>query len=242
MSQMKITDEELMAFADGAMSEPRFSEIAKSIEQDAVLANRLEELALGGKAARELYAPIADQPVPDALRRNVEAAIAGEGSAKVIPLVAKRTRSLFLPMAIAASIAVIVAGPFAFFLGQASAPVPMLAMGDPLGPMLRAQMASLASGDEVRLANDVTVRVVASFTDGEGRLCREFELHNAGSQLAIACREAGEWRTAIALDIPPDGENYTPAAALDVLDAFLTELGAGPPLSPEDEARVLAGR
>lgn len=241
MSQMQITDEELMAFADGAMSEPRFTEVAKSIEQDAALANRLEELVLGGKAARALYAPIADQPVPDALRRNVEAANAGEGPARVLPLVTKRTRFFLLPMAIAASIAVVVAGPLAFFIGQVSTPVPLLALGEPLSPVLSVEVSSLASGNEARLANEITLRAIASFTDREGRLCREFELHGARSQLAVACREPDGWRTMIALDVPPDFEGYTPASALEALDSFLAGLGAGPPLSPENEARLLAG-
>ena len=36
----------------------------------------------------------------------------------------------------------------------------------------------------------------------------------------------------MAIEIPTDDGSYTPASGLEVLDAFLIEIGAGPPLPP----------
>ena len=51
MSKM-YTDEILMAFADGKLDEPEFTEIALAIETDAALAERVEALATASRGAK----------------------------------------------------------------------------------------------------------------------------------------------------------------------------------------------
>ncbi|UXN74074.1 hypothetical protein N8D56_01785 [Devosia sp. A8/3-2] len=50
-------DETLMAFADGQLDEPDFSELAAAIEAEPALAERLELLVLGKDLAKAVYAP-----------------------------------------------------------------------------------------------------------------------------------------------------------------------------------------
>ena len=87
-----------------------------------------------------------------------------------------------------------------------------------------------------------------SFRDGAGRPCREFEV--IGSlpeelEFGIACRNAsGPWHVEIVVAAPqtePGPQGFAPASgpAADALDAKLDALGAGPALSPEDEASLL---
>lgn len=231
-------DEELMAFADGVLDEPRFSEVAAAIEADAALAERLELIVTGGKAAKAVYAPLADQPVPAKLTDSVKAAIAAH-EGKVVPF-RRRMPATFLPMAAAAAIAAIAVGPVAYFAGVARE-APLVAIGAPLAPAITAQLASLPSGAEARLG-DTVIRPIATFTDAQSTLCREFELDGALTTVAVACRSGTEWRVAIAIDAPPATDGYAPASSLAALDAFLGSIDAGPPLPPAAEAEALAGR
>lgn len=231
-----FTDEELMAFADGALDEPRFTEIAVALETDPALAERLEQLVVGGSAAKALYGPLADTPVPPELRDSVEAAIA---ASTVVPF--RRSAPRWMPMAIAAAVATLLVGPIAYLAGRGTGTAPLIAVGQPVAPVLAAELGRLPSGAEVRLA-DATIRPIASFTDAASKLCREFELDAALTTVAVACREADQWRVAIAIDAPPAGDGYAPASSLAALDAFLQSIEAGPPLSPTAEVEALTGR
>ena len=231
-------DEELMAFADGALDEPRFSEVAAAIEADPALAERLELIVAGGKAAKAVFGPLVDQPVPAALTARVEAAIA-EHKGKVVPF-RRWVPASFVPMAAAAAIAAIAVGPVAYFAGG-SRDAPLVAIGAPLAPAITSQLASLPSGAEARLG-DAVIRPIATFTDAESTLCREFELDGALTTVAVACRSGTEWRVAIAIDAPPATDGYAPASSLAALDAFLGSIDAGPPLPPAAEAEALARR
>ncbi len=230
-------DEELMAFADGVLDEPRFSELAAAIEADAALAERLELIVAGGKAAKALFSPLAELPIPASLAGSVEAAVAAH-EGKVVRF--QRRAPALLPMAAAAAIAALAVGPVAYFAGGAGE-APLVAIGEPLPPALTAELASLPSGAETRFG-DAVIRPIATFTDARSTLCREFELDGTLTTVAVACREAGEWRVAIAIDAPPAGDGYAPASSLAALDAFLESIEAGPPLPAAAEAEALAGR
>ncbi len=230
-------DEELMAFADGVLDEPRFSEVAVAIEADAALAERLELIVTGGKAAKAVFGSLADQPVPAGLTAGVKAAVAAH-EGKVVPF--PRRASMFVPIAAAAAIAAIAVGPVAYLVGGARE-APLVAIGAPLAPAITSQLASLPSGAEARLG-DAVIRPIATFTDAQSTLCREFELDGALTTVAVACRTGAEWRVAIAIDAPPANDGYAPASSLAALDAFLGSIDAGPPLPPAAEAEALAGR
>lgn len=228
---LDFTDEELMAFADGVLDEPRFSQIATAVEADPALAERLEQLVLGGTAAKALYGPLADVPVPAALRKSVGAAIE---QATVVPF-RRKAVARWVPAAAAAAIAAVVVGPVAYFVGHQ---VPLAAVGQPVAPALAAELSRLPAGAETRVG-EATIRPIASFTDAAATLCREFELDARLTTVAVACREAGEWRVAIAIDAPPASDGYAPASSLAALDAFLASIEAGPPMPLDEEAEAL---
>lgn len=233
-------DEELMAFADGAIEEPRFSAIAAAIESDPELARRLELLVAGGAAARAVYGPLADRPVPDGLRRRVETAIAAAEMTKVVPFRRLHSRPAWQAAAIAASVAVVLAAPAGYFFARTGEDI-SIAAGQPLSPALATQLETVASGGEAVLGA-ATLRPVATFTDAAQNLCREFELDRELTTVAVACRSDDYWQVAIAIDAPPADDGYAPASSLAALDAFLDSIGAGPPLSLEEEQQALADR
>jgi hypothetical protein len=228
-------DTELMAFADGVLEEPRFSEVAAAIEADPALAERLELIVAGGKAAEAVFAGLADLPVPDRLTARVDAAIAAR-EGKVVPF--RRRARAWVPVLAAAAIAAIAVGPVAYLAGGVR-DAPLVAIGTPLGPTLTAELARLPSGTEARLGSAV-LRPIATFTDASATLCREFEVDGPLTTVAVACRSGAEWRVAIAIDAPPADDGYAPASSLAALDAFLGSIDAGPPLPPEAEAEALA--
>ena len=228
-------DTELMAFADGVLDEPRFSEVAAAIEADPRLAERLELIVAGGKAAGAVFAPLAGLPLPGELTARVKAAIAAH-EGRVVPF--RRRAAAWLPVAAAAAVAAIAVGPIAYFAGGGRE-APLVAIGAPLAPALTAELGRLPSGAETRLGS-VVLRTIATFTDASATLCREFEVDGPLTTVAVACRNGAEWRVAIAIDAPPANDGYAPASSLAALDAFLGSIDAGPPLPPEAEAEALA--
>lgn len=136
--------------------------------------------------------------------------------------------------------------------GRLTAPLPaeapdVLALGwhandDTLGRALE----TLPSGS-VDAAGQV--RLLLSFRDGRGRFCREFETvadptHPAS--MGIACRAVdASWSLeVIAATAPETGRDagYRPASGMaeDVLGAALDTMNAGPALTAEDEAALIA--
>ena len=75
--QRDFSDETLMAFADGVLDEPEFSQVAEAIESDEDLATRLEALVTGSTLARrgfdELLAPVPPE-LEAAVRETIKAA------------------------------------------------------------------------------------------------------------------------------------------------------------------------
>lgn len=234
-------DETLMAFADGQLDEPDFSEVAAAIEADPALAERLELLVLGKDLTKAVYSPLIDRAVPAPLTRAVKTAVANAGGTLNVLPFRKRGlgRSEIAGLAMAACLGAIVAGPAGYLLSQAPRG-DGLNVGAPLSTELAALLASLPSGGEQRTGDGTIMRPIATFRDASGALCREFELDATSSTVAIACRPAREWRVAFALDTPATAEGYAPAAALDALDTYLQSIGAGAPFSPEDEAGALS--
>jgi hypothetical protein len=232
----RITDEELMAFADGALDEPRFSDVAGAVEADPEIAARLEELVVGGRAAAAVYAGLAEVPVPARLTRSVADI---EAASRVVPFPAQRLPRA-LSYAMAAGVAALIAVPVGYLIGQGSAPVPLVAAGPPLGPLLAAELGRLPSGQDARLPGGDVVRAIATFADGEGQLCREFEVDGALATVAVACRTETEWRVAIAIDAPVAADGYAPASSIAALDAFLGAIAAGAPMNEAEELAALA--
>lgn len=248
MAQPDFNDETLMAFADGKLEEPQFSAVAAAVETDATLAARLEALVAGKDFARALYEPLLQRPVPAPLRKSVEAAIADASvqQSNVTPFPTSRASTKparnWLPLAAAACVAVIVAGPIGFLIGTGggSTQATHIAIGEPLSGELVALVATLPSGAERALSGGTTLHPIASFSDGAGTLCREFELHGTASLVAVACRPGDQWVTTFALQTAAPG-GYLAASALAPLDAYFQAIEAGPPYSAEQEASVLSG-
>lgn len=234
-------DETLMAFADGELDDERSAEIEAALGADPGLADRVAALAGARALVRELHAPLADLPVPKELEARVAAMAAGKPAGATVTNLASRrrtSRSTLWPMAMAASVAALVAGPLGFLLQPGAERGEAVAVAEPLPAALSAVLDRLASGASETLAGGARIEAIASFRDPAGGLCREFEIERDAALVAVACRSGDDWRVAFAVSAPSDG-GYAPASSMDALDAYLDAVSAGPPLSPEEEAAAL---
>ncbi|MFN3718318.1 MAG: hypothetical protein ACK4UW_05360 [Rhizobium rhizophilum] len=245
-----IPDEMLMAFADGELAPAEENEIGAALAEDEALAERLAVFMDTRESLAETMKPLIDEPVPEALQASLASAIAAarekqtappEADETVVafrqrapsPLVTRSTgSSMSSPwaMALAASFVGIVVGLGGFLLGQSSAIAP-----EAPSVAVNEALETLPSGGDRALSDAESLHMIASFRDAEGHLCREYERKAADAvTTAVACHGPAGWQTRIALTNPV-AEGYVPASTTDTLDAFLSGIGAGAPLSPQEE-------
>ena len=227
---MKVTPEDIAAFADGELSSDREAEIAAAVAADPALAEQVERHKAMKSMLGAHYASVIDQPVPDRLASM----LAGSDAAEVVDFAAarqKRESRKRLPHwgwiagpALAASLALAV-----FLPGQG---VESSAYAD----------AQLAAVLDDRLVADQSqtddVRVLLSFRNDEGRYCRAFSAEARGG---IACNTENGWRLE-ATGSGSDGADtdYRMAGVGDgQILALAQEMASGPALdaAAEREAR-----
>ena len=108
------------------------------------------------------------------------------------------------------------------------------------------------SGDALMLGSGGQNMVtVLTFRDATGRPCREVEmlpaqLTDLPAEVGIACRDDGgtwnmEGAAEVAVDLVREGDTFKPVSGPDAetVEAVLDAIGAGQPLSPDEEARLL---
>jgi anti-sigma factor RsiW len=249
MSEREPSDEMLMRLADGEMTGPEATMLRTRIAADPALAARYALFERTRHAAAAAFAPLAEQPVPDRLLAAVLAAdaaarhgAASAPGATVVPLPQRRRWPSLVPLALAASVAALLAAPAGYLLGRGGAGQEA-ALRDPLAGA-RAEVAvaleRVPSG-MLHQAGGVAVRPLASH-EVAGGVCRDFRLEAAGgAMVGIACRDAAGW-TMRASAVLEGGDALRGASAdHPVIAAALERLGAEPPMDAAREA-VLLGR
>ena len=221
---MSITDETLIAYVDGELSESERLKIDSAVAADPALQERLEKHRRFRARMGGAFAGVLDEPVPE---RLVEAA----KPSNVVRFPDRGGPSLPW-IAMAASLAVgVIAGSSIPRFQQPAIGSDMVAHGQ-LAHALEKQLASNPGKDEA-------VRVGLTFRGADG-YCRTFtEKRLAG----LACREGDSWKVhlAVAQQDGPGGE-YRPAASETppaVLEAAQT-LMVGEPLDAKAEAAAQA--
>lgn len=249
---MGITDEMLMAYADGELDAEAAARVEAAMATDDSLGARMARMAEARAAVRRAYqvAP----PVPAALEARVREMIAAKVAAdrqaqaappaasNVVDLASRRRVVPFWQLPAAAMLALAVGAGSAWLAAPEGGGAAGLQMAGLEDPGLRAALASLPSGETARLEGGGRFVAIASFRDSEDRLCREFEHDQADGRtlVAVACRDAADWDLRFAIAAAGvDPEGYAPASSLEALDAYLTATGAGAPLSAADEAAAL---
>ncbi|WP_375568993.1 anti-sigma factor [Ahrensia marina] len=252
MTRPPFSDETLMAYADDELDAETMAAVEAAIQSDPVIADRVALFDLSRqKLADDLGEP---DPVSAELlasvktladKHNAQARESNTPEASVVafptPAAQMRTASRWqLPLA--ASIALLVGlslGPLLPWPGNNE--TRQVAVTGLDTPGLATALATIPSGEEIALADGSSLKPIASFQDGGGTLCREFELDQASGQtlVSVACHQEGSWSLRFAVAAGQNDGGYAPASSLDALDGYLTAIEAGEPLSLDAEADAL---
>jgi hypothetical protein len=228
MSGQNVSDEDLVAFADGALEPGRAAELARHVAQDPRLARRVAALRESRRLLAESLDPVLEEPMPAHLLAAARGPVARPAARR--PPVAR--------WAIAASLALLIGAGTAALWPEDR---PVLAIG-PAAEQFAAILAEAPSGAERPLGGS-TVRLVASHQVGNA-LCREFAWSAEGRRTGgLACRGASGWQVELLRALPEPQGAIRPAASGDPVVAEALELrNAGPVLSPEAERAALQRR
>jgi hypothetical protein len=243
MENGEPTDEMLMRLADGELDEPLASGLRARIAADPALAARHAVFVRTRRDTAEAFADIAAQPVPDRLLAAVLAAdrAAQPAPTVVVPLPARRRPQRFLPLALAASVAALLAAPAGYLIGrdggwrQASPLDPLAGAQSLLAATLEATPSGSRRWEGSQMAQPLASHRVA------GGVCRDFLLEApSGTTLGVACRESGAWRLRVAVRLEERDALRTASADHPVVAATLERLGAEPPMDADREAALIA--
>jgi hypothetical protein len=243
---MKLSDEELMAYADGEATPFEAKRIEAAMADDPALAARVARFRAVRRALRTAYDSVVSEPVPERLRALLGDVAASEPTEEPVTVTSlavereKRARPTFGPPAWAAIAASLVVGLVA---GRAFIPAnETLFTQDGLYAA-----SSLSRVLDTRLAGDPanqsdSTRVGLTFRSQEGELCRTFA-HNERERVVsgLACRASDRWAVRMALTEPDSNAgSYRQASApapaiLEAVDAIID----GEPFDASQEEAAL---
>ena len=253
----RLSDEMLMAYADGALPDAEAARVAAAIEHDTEARAIVAEFRRTAERARAAYAEIITEAVPDSI---VRAFLSDETrTANVVDIMqTRKPRSqiwrALLPLA--ASVVLLIAAAAMFFPRDPGAQ--SIALGPvPSATPLAVLLETKASGVPVAQAKGAAkggghLMVVATFRHRDERICREIEVLDANMQATLAgaaCRDpaSGTWivegTVRIASAPVSHGSTFVPSgtAEKDALDGLLALLGASSAMTADEEQRLIAG-
>ncbi|MGX9120115.1 anti-sigma factor family protein [Mesorhizobium sp. BHbsci] len=252
MTEETFSDEILMRFADGELDPETVARIEQAMEIDDRLVTRVAMFIETRAQAQAALKPLLDEPVPEklvaAVEQMIEARRAVEKAASALPfgggrIAAPPSRSHWrLP--IAASLAAAVVGALTGYwaAGTNERRQGGLWVAGVIRPALAQALETVESGKEIRLAGiSDRFRAIATFRNNSQDLCREFEVdsQDRSTVVSVACRSGDEWRVSFAVVAPGDAGGYAPASSTEALDAYLSAIEAGAPMSAEEEVQAL---
>lgn len=239
---MSFSDETLMAYADGELAEPEFSEVERAVRSDPAVAARVAQHQALRAEVFAAFAPVADEPVPPRLvaaalpgkvadLSAVRAARAGGGhhaapsASHAAGHGARRGWSWREWGGVAASLVVgVLVGSLVVGGGaRDGADRAAIAVAGADGALVA--RGALADALSRQLAGDGggVVEIGVSFAARDGALCRSF----AVSQTAgLACRSGDRWRVVMTAEAEKGGSGEyrqagtaMPTAVLEAIDA-----------------------
>lgn len=245
MPDSEMTDERLMAYADGMLSDAEAAEVEAAVGREPLLAARVLMF-------RETAARLADlstalkADVPAGLEDRVRALAAETNTPDpVVDLSAKRKARQVplwqLPLAACLFLGIGVAGTLLLRKDVSEIDQALHVTGLE-HPAFLAALDDLPSGKSREITGGGEVAAIASFTNAQGELCREIEYRPLAGRtiVSVSCFEETSWSVRFAVAATTaDDTGYAPASSLETLDAYLSASQAGAPLSPDAEAAAL---
>jgi hypothetical protein len=196
---MTISEETLMAYADGELDAATRASVEAAMQQDADIGKRVARHRAMRDAMRGAFSAVLDEPVPARLihaARGQTAAPKAEVVELSLAREAARRKNLaaparWQPVAIAASLLLGLGLGFLAWHGPPS----LIQPGDGGGLVASAALARVLSN---QLSDDRAADHIAntglSFRDKSGDYCRTFALTGSDASSGLACREGADWR------------------------------------------------
>jgi surface antigen len=211
---MIITDEILMAYADGELSREDCRRLEAILSQDAGLRARLEPFSVTGSSLANVFDQPMREPIPDRLLAVITAGgrrmpAAGERAARqpqqqtggIFDAIAEALFPRGLGFASAFSLtALVAAGGVAGYVVGSMGVSPQGAAVVAAGDLENALETQASLSDEVALGTGAALWPAASFKSNSEGFCREYKIVGSdGNGFAgVACRGAdSQWRVAV---------------------------------------------
>ncbi|HZE44956.1 MAG TPA: hypothetical protein VE058_14285 [Steroidobacteraceae bacterium] len=247
---MSVSDETLMAYADGEVDEATRAIIEAAMRENPEVRRRIAEHRALREAMQGAFSAVLDEPVPQRLIDAARGQTAAPAGGHVVDLAAARRAAAgpapgrlrsWQPAAMAASVLVGVA---LGYVGWHNAK-PLVTTGSS-GELLAG--AGLAEALSNQLSEDRSPGLAAitglSFRAKTGDYCRTFSLTGSHGSSGLACHESDGWKIKVLTQSPPaasSSSNFRPAASADppAVRAAVEESINGEPL---DRAGEIAAR
>ncbi|GGE54949.1 hypothetical protein GCM10007276_34900 [Agaricicola taiwanensis] len=242
MTDIHLSDENLMAYADGEAEAPLQRAVERAMLADPRAVRKVVDFLRSRRLARAALA-LDGTAVPDSLRAAVEAKVAAHErqGGNVVPLKRRGLSGLWARVALPVAAAAVLLAAVSLYttMGMredAGSGVSLVAHIE--APRVQHLLDRLPAGSE-ETEDGVTLRALATYRLPSGRICRAFSLtQDAEGAEAVSCREGERWAFTVAGAVEPQA--YVPADGTDVIGGYLAGAKAGEALSEEEEARLFA--
>jgi hypothetical protein len=220
---MSITEEQLLAYADGELDTLERQEVEKALAAEPALLRVVDEHRELRKRIASVYQPVLDEPLPSRLLDVLQGPSQAQPGATVVDLAEARdrrdrTEAVRAPWASRRSFGAALAASLLLGLAVGLA-LPMLREGaagpQPFisregqvvaqGPLAQALSNQLASSQ----ASGAPVRMGVSFASTDGHYCRSFI---DGTIAGVACRQGNEWRLRVIASLNGSAETVAASA------------------------------
>jgi hypothetical protein len=247
---MTISDETLMAYADGELDAATRASVEAAMQEDPEIGKRIARHRALREAMRGAFSAVLDEPVPDRLIQAARGQIAAPKNAVVdLSLAREAARQKnsaaprrWQPAAMAASLLLGLGLGFMAWHGPGGA---LVQPGSGGGLVASAALAEALSSQLSDDRSQVSVAVTGlSFRDKSGDYCRTFTLTGSEASLGLACREGADWRIKALAQSPraaANSGNYRTAASEDS-PAIRAAVEASIDGEPLDHAGEIAAR
>lgn len=265
---MPITDEEIMAYADGLLPPARRPAVRAALAADPVLMEKLESYLFTRGPFARAYDAVLSAPIPDRLLDALEKPAPAPVRPRLRDILNPRKRGQvptgfhFANLALGSACAMLLGawlGGYAARNGIVSFDpyefTNLTEQGLVAMPGLRQALEQTAKGQTVQLSRRLAVGMVATGRNKNGEWCREFDLVIGGDTRGrgLACRMSGAgWRIEAAHVSPktyrPAGKgapeqadkHSKPAPPPDeIVEAAKRRVGFATPISDVDEKGLL---
>lgn len=242
-------DELLSAYLDNELPDDVADEVTERLAAEPAFMQRLEAMQANDAATRDAFKAVDEQPMPQAVLDMIDAAAETSKPNNVVQFPQRGVRSfLQMPVAIAASVALVAGYLATNFLQQAdiAAPAGSLYVGTvEQGSEVFDLLESGTSAAPQQFADGSSGYLALTFEDVDGDYCRQLRVESDSSAThGVACRREGQWQMQVLSQGPGTAEGpfqqasgTTPAAINSTIDALI---GSSDPLDSEKEKQVIS--